>query len=263
MSNEGLNYSDSHCHLADLRMNGVVDEVLNQSKSLGIRLFLQGGYSPDDWSRQVDLSKRHLEIVPVFGVHPMWIAKHSASEVEQALDQLARMVGSVAAIGETGLDLRPQFKESIEVQYESFQAQVELAELVKKPLVLHIVKAHFEVTRCFDIWGWPTVSAMVHAYNGDWETAKKYLDRGFYLSIGGALTFSRNLNLRKAILDIPEDKILIESDSPDQSPFQWTESVNKPSSIFNVARSLADLRGQSPEYWLQVSAHNLSQFLGL
>lgn len=262
MPNEGLSYADSHCHLADRRMTSVIDEVISQSKSLGIHCFLQGGYGPDDWSRQAELSKRYSEVLPVFGVHPMWVAEHSASEVEQALDQLARMVGSAVAIGETGLDLRPQFRESFEVQYESFQAQVELAELIRKPLVLHIVKAHFEATRCFEIWGWPAVSAMVHAFNSDWEVAKKYLDQGFYLSIGGALTYDRNLKLRKAILNIPEDKILIESDSPDQPPSHWVEAINMPVSIFDIAKYIADLRGKSPEYWLQVSAQNLSQFLG-
>lgn len=256
-------FADSHNHLSDLRLDSEVDQVIRRAKERGVDFFLQGGVGPEDWARQKDLKKKYLkEIGLCFGLHPYWVADHSLEECETALDQLARELPEAQALGELGLDLRPHvMKDSLSRQIEIFEVQLELAKMAKKPVVLHLVRAFDESIQIFETWGVPSKGGLVHSFNGSPKQAEKYLEFGLHLSVGGPLVRPDNTKLHQAVMVIPWDRLLLETDSPDQPPPRFQGQLNEPESIWDVAEMIGKLRKKDPAEILDISSQNLRKLL--
>lgn len=198
-----------------------------------------------------------------FGLHPYFVAENDEDVCEQALDELAQVLPVAMALGETGLDFRPHImKESEILQIMMFENQIELAKAFKKPLILHIVQAHDKAIQIFDLWGVPATTGFVHAFTGSFETAKRYIDKGFLISVGGAVTYEKNRKLHDCVKKIPLEYLLIESDSPDQAPVGW-EGSNQPTSIYHVAESIALIRNISAFDVLETSTSNFKRLFSL
>lgn len=255
-------FIDSHSHLSDPRIQTEVESMIAKAKSKGITQFLQGGVGPEDWERQKQLKVRHPEIRLCFGLHPYWVADHTDEECEKALDQLARELPKAEALGELGLDLRPQImKDSLERQINIFETQLELAEMAQKPIVLHLVRAFKEAEKILETFGVPSRGGMVHSFNGSIKEAEKYLQLGLHLSIGGPVVRPDNQRLHQAISIIPMDKLLLETDSPDQPPPSHEGHHNEPETIWEVAQMIGNLRKMSAEEVLDISSQNLQKLL--
>ncbi len=259
-------YWDVHCHLSDLRWEQGVAEVIAEAESRGISGFGMGGYEPEDWQRQLRLIEHfpQVKIVPVFGLHPMWVSQTSEDVLESALDVLSHEVSKAKAIGEIGLDARKDYLKGWPMQMEAFRAQLELAGLVKKPVVLHVVRSHPEALQVLLLHQELIVGGFVHAYSADKITAKQYLDLNLALSVGGAITHQRSESLREVVRWLPKDRLLIETDSPDQKIKDWpSSSLHRPVALWNIAQVVAELRGESCEEILQRSSENFCRILGL
>ena len=204
---------DAHSHLCDPRLELVQDQWIESGVNSGGLYFQQAGTDPDDWQRQLSLKKRYPKYIGTsFGLHPYWIADHHVDECEIALNQLARSCGDADAIGECGLDFRPHImKESQVRQIDFLQAQIELALVVNKPLIFHFVQAHEKSLQMLD-WYWhQSVPAMVHAFNGSEAKMRDYVQRGVYVSIGGAVCREDNQKLHQAVKSLPNEYLLIET----------------------------------------------------
>jgi TatD DNase family protein len=236
--------------------------MIARAKARGVSEFLQGGVGPEDWQRQRELKARHPEIRLCFGLHPYWVADHSDEDCEIALDQLARELKDAEAIGEMGLDLRPHIlKESLSRQLFIFESQLEIAEMAQKPIVLHLVRAFDEAQNVFDGWGVPPAGGMVHSFNGSVKEAESYLNRGLHLSIGGPVVRPDNQRLHQAVQIIPLEKLLVETDSPDQPPPQLKDTFNEPKTLWDVAEMIAKIKKVSAEEILDISSRNLEKLL--
>lgn len=257
-------YVDSHCHLADPRLDKSRDEIIRRAEGLGIGFFLQGGVSPEDWVRQERLQEQYPQIGTCFGLHPYWVADHTATECDDAMDILAMMIPEALALGELGLDLRPHImKDSYERQSDFFVQQLELAEVAAKPIVLHLVRAFDEAMKIFAMWGVPQAGGMVHSFNGSVSEAKSYLELGLHLSVGGPLVHPDNQRLRQAVKEIPMEFLLVESDSPDQPPPSHKDQLNEPATILEVADVIAEIKGLTRAEVLDKTRENLENLLGL
>lgn len=247
---------DSHSHLADPRWAAGIDRALEEAMKLGVGFFLQGGVSPEDWAAQIELRKRYPDHIGLcFGLHPYWVAAHDEEVCEIALDGLAQLLPKAMALGETGLDFRPHImKDSRERQITLFEQQLELAEAVNLPVVLHLVQAHDDALRIFDVWGAPR--GLVHSFNGSWSKAQDFLSRGLYLSVGGPAVRPDNEKLHQALRQMPLEFLLIETDSPDQPPPSHKGELNPPASLWEVARTIAQLRKMTPNEILDITASN-------
>ncbi len=252
---------DAHCHLADKRLESQIKEVISDAESLGIHFFMQGGVGPEDWQRQMALSKLYPgKIGLCFGLHPYWVADHEEDLCEIALDQLASILFQALGIGELGLDFRPNImKESRERQIGVFEQQLELAEATQKPMVLHLVRAHEEAIRIMDVWGLPASKGLVHSFNGNWGKANDFMKRGLYLSIGGPVVWDQNKKLHQVIKDMPMEFLLLESDSPDQPPPRFKQSLNQPASLWDVAGKIGELRGIPTTEVLEIATKNFKR----
>lgn len=253
-------WADAHLHLADPR---ILDPaaLVEQAQAQGIFSFLQGGVGPEDWRRQHELAARLPGLLPAFGLHPYWVSDHSLDECESALDQLARELPHAAALGETGLDFRPHIcKDSEARQIACFEAQLEMARVAGKPVILHVVQALEEAQGVVDLFG-AGVPGLVHAFTGSAPQAESWLQRGLLISVGGPVCRPDFTRLHQAVKSIPLDHLLLETDSPDQPPPGTPSGQNTPSSLLLVAEKVAEIKGLSPAQVLDKSRENLEKLL--
>jgi TatD DNase family protein len=257
------NWIDAHCHLADPRIADQVDGFILKAKAKGINEFVQGGVGPEDWERQRVLRDLYPQQIKLcFGLHPYWVSDHTREECETALDLLSKNVKEAEALGELGLDFRPHIlKDSEALQIEMFEAQLELAEIAHKPVVLHLVQAFDKALQIFDVHGVVPRGGMVHSFNGSVNQADAYLKLGLKLSVGGPLVRPDNQRLRQAVSKIPMDSLLLESDSPDQPPPSHQGLMNEPATIIEVAEIVSQLKQIPTEEVLDRASQNLRKLL--
>lgn len=269
-------FVDAHSHWSDVRVPQTqISALLKKSLDQKISLFLLGGVSPQEWTRQQELKKEYPEhFLTCFGLHPYFVSDHDQETCEKALDELAFKMPSAVALGETGLDFREKilsqngklsedhFAEQIAKQIEFFENQIQLANSFKKPLVLHSVRALEKTFEVLDLWGPVNQGGIAHAFNSSYEIAKRYLDLGLKPSIGGAVTYPKNQKLREALTKLDLGDFVIESDSPDQPPLGW-EGPNDSSSLWQIAKEIGDLKAVSAERILEATTRNFKMLFNL
>lgn len=263
-------WMDAHCHLADPRYSDLsLRAVIERSRAAHVRGWIQGGYSPKDWDRQIWLQQQYGPgVVTSFGLHPWWVAQASREDIENGITLLRDRGQYSQAIGELGLDFLPKFKssEQLKQQYLAFELQLTIAKELKKPVILHIVKAHSEALKVLKRMGPFPYGGIVHAFSGPQETALAYLSFGFLISISGAITRKGFRSLKESISTLPLDRIVIETDSPDQMPILPglnQEKLNEPANLIGVAKCLAKLTHGDYEEALSKSTDNLKRLFGL
>lgn len=264
-------FVDAHCHLTDPRLRPeVLDEMIARSRIAGVRAWIQGGVGPEDWDRQQDLARRYPGRIGVsFGLHPWWVTDQSDAHVEEGLLALEARVAECLAIGELGLDERKiagfpaEEREAIRKrQLRAFGGQLQIARKRQKPLILHIVQAHGKALEILgNSGGPPEAGGIVHAFSGPEEIARRYVDLGLALSVSGVITRKGFESLKKAVVSVPGDSLVIETDAPDQ-PLEGDSGLNEPARLPRVADAVAALRGESREQVLKRSARNLRRIFG-
>ena len=274
-------YIDAHCHLADPRLDSGRDALIAECEKRGIGAFIQGGVDPEDWERQLELVRRYPgRVFPCFGIHP-WVSGATPSDsgrLERALDELPKYLQRGVGLGETGLDHgRKMDPAGFARQEQVFKHQLEIVRSRPLPLILHIVHAHAEALAILEELGPFPRGGLVHSFGGSREIADRYLKLGFTISVGGSVTRKGFETLKRAVVGLPLDRIVIESDSPDQIPegFEgWTcdaatgtgaSSLNDPRSLWTVAEAIGSLRrdGISAAGLLDRSRENLIRIFGL
>ncbi len=254
---------DAHCHMADLRVQPFLQDWLQQSEELKIQGHAMAGLDPSDWSRQMEIKKKFSEHQwwTCFGLHPYKVHElKELSQLDQKMNQLSGVVSSADLIGETGLDLRPAYASSFDLQLESMELHVELAHFMNKPLVFHVVQAWKEFDH-FLQWNPLSVPAIYHSFSLSAPKAQILLERGFYLSIGPSVLNESNHRLHQALKHIPLDRILCETDLPDQKPqmipdHQDWKGLNPPSCLLLVAEKIASIQNLSRDQVLDQSTKN-------
>lgn len=243
-------FIDSHCHLADARMDDNRNQVIQSAIQKNVATFIQAGVGPEDWQKQKELAKKFPEnIIPCFGLHPYFVSDHSEEVCEDALKKLQSQLDHSLGIGECGLDFRDAIVRGENTkQIKFFKKQLDLADTAKKIPVLHIVRAHDEAFKILKNYKLER-GFIVHAFSSKKSNATKYLAKGAYLSIGASALIHNNHALHEAIADMPMDRLLIESDSPDPKPEPWT--------IFEVAAKIAELKNSSAEDVLLRARENI------
>lgn len=255
---------DGHCHLADLRWETRRDALLHAAQAAGITGWVQGGVDPEDWERQRVLKQAWPGVVPVFGLHPWWIAEQTTPILEAAWQQLIS-TADLVAIGETGLDRARQRGEraSYRFQRELFERHLQLAQDRKLPVILHIVQAHDEALTILSRFA--GLQGLVHSFSESPALAERYLALGWHLSVGAEVT-RPNAKLTAAIPHIPADRLILETDAPDQAPFaagRRKSGLNEPINLLVMAQATAELRGTSREEVLRTSTANLRKLFDL
>lgn len=256
---------DTHLHLTDPRLWKSIDSELEACEKMGITGFLNAGFNQEDWMRQKVLQSKWTGIlISCWGLHPYWIAENSTngSILESEWNFLLTEQSSFQAIGETGFDLRPKFKSSFELQEVFFRKSVELHLESKKPMILHLVKSNNEAIKLLKSYG-KNFEGIVHSFSGNYEEAKILIDLGLKISFSGSSTYKNASRIRDAVKNIPENSLLIETDSPDQRPFGFDDELNHSWSLSKVAEEIALIRSVNPQDIIDTSNKNFKKLFQL
>lgn len=247
---------DSHCHLDDSKFDADRDEAIARARAMGVATMLAvgTGSGPPDLEAGLRIAQRYPFVYATVGVHP-----HDASKAtEETFSRLGELAGGekVAAVGEIGLDYHYDFSPR-PVQREVFVRQLEIAAEYGKPVVIHTREA-WEDTLAL-LRGRLSFGGILHCFTGDERQAREALDLGLYLAFGGVLTFPKSEDVRRAARMAPEDRLLVETDCPYLAPAPHRGRRNEPAFVVEVARRLAEERGQSIERIAEATTLNFER----
>ena len=247
---------DTHCHLDNEKFDEDRLEVIERIKE-NLEFCVNIGYDLASSKKSLALANEYDFIYAVIGVHPIDIAEYS-EEVEKELEILGKNP-KVVAIGEIGLDYH-WMTEPKEIQQERFKSQLELAERLNKPVVIHTRDAMEDTVNILKEY--PNITGVIHCYPGSLETAKQLVDR-FYLGIGGTLTFKNSKKAVEVVKDIPLDRIVIETDCPYLTPEPFRGKRNEPIYVEYVAKKIAEIKEISIEDVTKITTENAKKLYKL
>ena len=244
---------DSHCHVDEPKFNSDRNEALQRMRERGVTRYAIIGSDMASSRHAADFAKAHEGCYAAVGIHP-----HEAKTMKDGdLDLLAAWLREekVVALGEIGLDyyydLSPR-----ETQQEVCLRQMDLAWRLDVPVVYHVRNAHQDMLDMMKTRKGKLSGGIIHCFSGSWEIAREYLKMGFYISFAGPVTFKKAPKLQEAAVNVPIDRILVETDSPYLAPEPVRGRRNEPANVYYVAEKIAALRGMSPDDFAAQTTHN-------
>ena len=253
---------DTHTHLDFPDFDPDRRTVLARSREMGVKEMVVLGVYQHNWQRLWDLVQTDSQLYAAFGLHPVYLDQHRAEHVIELAQWLDRLAGhpQLCAVGEIGLDyFLPELDR--EGQQQVFEAQLKLAAEANLPALLHVRRSHAQVIATLKRFRLKR-GGIIHAFAGSREEAREYIKLGFKLGLGGAATWPQALRLRKVIVDLPLDAIVLETDSPDMAPFMYPNQRNSPEHLPAIGEALAQVMGISPEALAHASTVNACELFG-
>ena len=252
---------DTHTHLAMDEYGNCLDDILSRSRMAGVGRWIAIGTNRTDSLRSLELSRSHEGLFCTVGMHP-----HEAGQAEDGvLKDIRQWIHEeqVCAIGEIGLDYHYDFSERPR-QQQVFAEQLDLAADLDKPVVIHCREA---MDDCLDIlkeWRQEDGRVVFHCFGGGKKEAAKLLDRGYYLSFAGILTFRNAAAVIESAKYTPLERIMLETDCPYLSPEpKRNQRPNEPALLVHIAEKLAELRKISLSEVAESTTQNAVEFFTL
>lgn len=252
---------DTHCHLDAAEFDADRALMIQRAHEAGVQLMVVPAVSTLTFVSSRDVA-RQCRGAYALGIHPLYVR---VSPEQEALADLARTLAEwqgderLVAVGEIGLDHfvpELQDEDSKALQERLYAAQLDLAVTHALPVILHVRRSAdglLKHLRRLRDAGRPVAGGIAHAFNGSEQQAQAFLDLGFKLGFGGAMTFDRALQIRRLAAGLPDDAIVLETDAPDIPPHwlyqtaqaraQGARSRNEPAELPRIAQTLAELRG--------------------
>jgi TatD DNase family protein len=236
---------DSHCHIDMPDFDRDRDEVVARARQVGlVEMLVVGGFDGGGGHQRALRVAEAFGFPVAAGVHP-----HEARLADEAVyDELRGLSreGRVAAIGEIGLDFHYDHSPR-PVQCEVFRRQVRLAREASLPIVVHTREADPETADILEEEGAGEVGGVVHCFTGGRELARRALGLGFFISFSGIVAFPRSEMIQQVARDVPDDRLLIETDAPFLAPPPHRGRRNEPAFVVEIARKVAALRGSTTD----------------
>jgi TatD DNase family protein len=252
---------DTHCHLTFEPLAGDVPGVVERSRAAGVTGWVTVGTTLEDSRRAIELAGRYENMYATVGIHP-----HEAQNADAgALEELGRLARSekVVAIGETGLDFHYNFSKQPD-QKRVFAAHLEIARDTELPVVVHSRNAFEETLEILDRDGRGLKGVVFHCFSGLPEQARLILERGYYASFTGVVTFKNAETARAAAEIVPPDRLMVETDSPYMSPEPLRkQKPNEPALMVHTAGFLAHLKGVPLDDLAQATTRTAVEFFHL
>lgn len=249
---------DAHCHLDFAPFDEDRTEVIEAAKAVGVEHFVVPGTTRSRWQHVVALGNR-ADTSICLGLHPYFVEQHQPSDIA-ALEGMLNEHSEVVAVGECGIDAR--FADTLEAQWYYFDAQLELAKQYTLPVVVHCVHANDNVAKRLRQFAL-SEAGLIHAFSGSIEQATKFLDLGFKLGLGGAVTYERAKRLQRMVRALPNDAFVLETDSPDMPLSGYQGIRNEPCRVAEVCEAVASLRGQTTNQVAAQSSATATTLFGL
>jgi TatD DNase family protein len=252
-----MHFFDSHCHFDFAEFNADRASLWQSCNRVGIHRLLMPGVTPDQWRTAAQLCVQYAGLDYSAGIHPHWIEQQGWFQIDNnnlleisVREKIAALIlqeftrpqnaAYCVAVGECGLD--KLITTPFDVQQQLLTIHIDVARQLHKPLIIHCVRAHNEMIALLKK-NKPEAGGVIHAFSGSYEVAQQYVELGFYLGIGGSITYERAQKTRAAAAKIPLAFLVLETDAPDM-PLQGKQGQrNSPEYLPQIAQVLADLRG--------------------
>ena len=251
---------DTHCHLDDERFDEDREQLIQALPEQGLVYCVTVGSDLASSERSIEIAHQYSHVYAAAGVHP-----HEASKApEDYIDRLRYMLGQekVVALGEIGLDNYYDFSPR-DLQRRILSQQLDLAYELNLPVILHVRDAHGDMVDLLRARGDRLPAGVLHCFSGSAESAAEYVKMGFYISFAGPVTFKNAGKLLLAAQSVPEDRILIETDSPFLAPVPMRGKRNNPALVRCVCDKMAALRGLGEEEMSELTCRNAMRFFGI
>lgn len=267
---------DTHCHLDAAEFDADRDAVRQRARDAGLGLCVIPSVERANWARVREVAHRYSDVYAL-GIHPLYVP-HAQDDDLQALDELLTLSRSdphLVAVGEIGLDyFVPALCEPAqrEKQWRFYTAQLKLARKHGLPVILHVRRSADMLLK--GLRQTKVQGGIAHAFNGSLQQAQAFIELGFVLGFGGAMTFERATQLRHLAATLPLSAIVLETDAPDIPP-QWVyrtaeqraqgqaQGRNEPGELLRIADKFGDLRGVNLDEMGRVFSENCIKALSL
>ena len=250
---------DTHAHYDDAAFDADRETLLASLPENGVGLVLNPGCDLPSSRRAVELTRRYPHVYAAVGVHP----ENCGDWEDEFLLELRQLAAGdkVRAIGEIGLDYYWEENPSRALQQRVFRAQMELADSLGLPVIVHDREAHGDslaIVRDF-----PHVRGVFHCYSGSVEMARELVKRGWMISFTGVLTYKNARKVVEAAREIPLEHLMIETDSPYMAPVPCRGKRNDSTLVRYVCEKLSEIKGISREDCARITLENGKRFFGI
>ncbi len=248
-----LNLVDTHAHI-DMIKRISADEVVKNAAEFGVTKIIQAATDPGDISFVMDITRKYDSVYGLLGIHPTE-AKTWTDDLTEKISTLVKSNPKIIGIGETGLDYYHDTSFN-DLQKEVFIKHIKLANSLNLPLNVHDREAHED---CFEVLQKHNIGSKVimHCFSGDIGFAQKCVEAGYYLGIGGVVTFKNAKILKEVAAQMPLENIVLETDAPFLAPTPHRGEENQPAYVKFIAQEIAQLRGISIEEVARVTTQNV------
>lgn len=250
---------DTHSHLFEDEFADDLEDCIQRCRKRNINKILLVGFSKETNEKAYRLSKTYDLFYPTAGIHP----SEAAEDYMEKLKELEEFIRAhkVYAVGECGLDYH-YGKEFSEIQKDLFRRQIELSIRYELPLIVHMRDASSDTLEMIKAYH-GKIRGVMHCYSGSLEMAQEFIKLGFYISLGGPVTFKNAKESKRVAAEIPLSRLLIETDCPYLAPVPFRGSRNESAYVYYVAKEIAELRHMRLEEIEEITTYNSEKLFGI
>lgn len=251
---------DTHSHIDMENFETRFDEVIQKAKDYGVEKIVIPGVEPKGFERIACLCEKYQNVYGAVGVHPEEV--NSFDEEAQELMKQYLKSPKIIAVGEIGLDYYWD-KSQVELQKEIFEKQILIAKEAGKPVLVHDREAHLDSFEILKKTKANEVGVVMHCFSGSPEFAMECVREGFYIALGGVVTFKNAKKVKEVAKIVPLDRLLLETDAPYMAPVPFRGKENEPAYVKLVAEEIAQLRSISFDEVAEATTANAKKLLNL
>ena len=251
---------DSHAHYDDQAFEPDREAILSSLAEKGVGTVVNVGASLQGTRRTLELCRKYPFVYGAAGVHPDEVGSLDEASFAWLREQCREE--KIVAVGETGLDYYWD-KEHHEVQKKWFLRQLQMAREYALPVIIHSREAAADTMEILKSVHEPGMRAVIHCYSYSAEMAREYIKMGYYLGIGGVVTYKHAKKLKEVVQEAPLSRLLLETDCPYLSPVPFRGKRNDSGNLIYVAEEIAKLRGLTAEEVIRETEKNARNFYGL
>lgn len=243
---------DTHCHINNIVKEKfdilltqeelkIAEKIIKEAETNSVNIIINVGTSLIESINSIKLAQMYKNVYSAIGIHPNDLKNSWKADLKKFREILkSKEENKIVAIGECGIDKHyPEY--NLEVQTDAFKIQIEMALEHNLALVVHSRDASEETLRCLEHYRKENLTGTIHCFSYDLNFAKEFINLGFVLGIGGALTYPKNTLLREVVKSVSVENIILETDAPFLPPQELRGKQNRPLNIKIIAQYLADL----------------------
>lgn len=252
--------SDTHAHLYEESLITEIDAVLARAAGKGVNRIFLPNVDAETAKPLIDLCKKHPgKLYGMMGLHPCSVKDNYKEELAQIFEWFEKE--KFYAVGEIGIDLYWD-KTHLKEQVDAFSFQLKKSVEFDLPVAIHCRDAFDEIFEVVESPEFSKVRGIFHCFTGNEEQALRLIELGYYLGIGGVSTF-KNGGLDKSLVNVPLEKLVLETDSPYLAPVPYRGKRNEPAYLYEVAQRLADIKQTTFLKVAEVTSRNANLIFGI